>query len=77
MLTESSNLFEPNFRLDNLHLKNFRRYEDLSIDFNSQLTLIVGVNGSGKTSILDAAAIAVGSFLTKIDGASFLSIQKK
>lgn len=76
MLTESSNLFEPNFRLDNLHLKNFRRYEDLSIDFNSRLTLIVGVNGSGKTSILDAAAIVVGSFLTKIDGASSLSIQK-
>ena len=76
MLTESSNLFESNFRLDNLRLKNFRRYEDLSIDFNSQLTLIVGVNGSGKTSILDAAAIAVGSFLTKIDGASSLSIQK-
>ena len=48
----------------------------MSIDFNSQLTLIVGVNGSGKTSILDAAAIAVGSFLTKIDGASSLSIQK-
>lgn len=76
MLTESSNLFEPIFRLDNLHLKNFRRYEDLSIDFNSRLTLIVGVNGSGKTSILDAAAIVVGSFLTKIDGASSLSIQK-
>ncbi len=71
-----SQSLKPVFRLNSLTLKNFRRYEKLSINFDEKLTLIVGVNGSGKTTILEAAAIAVGSFLTKIDGAEALSIQK-
>ena len=48
----------------------------MSVDLDKQLTLFVGVNGSGKTTILEAAAVAIGSFLTKIDGATALSIQK-
>jgi predicted ATP-binding protein involved in virulence len=43
-------------RLDHLHLQNFRCYEDAQFDFNSQFNLIIGVNGSGKTSLLRAIA---------------------
>lgn len=41
-------------RIDNIQIKNYRRFENLSIDFNSRMNVIIGNNGVGKTSILDA-----------------------
>jgi len=52
-------------KIHTLTIKNFRAIEELSIDFtNNQsqprpVTLIVGPNGSGKTSILDAILMVV------------------
>jgi predicted ATP-binding protein involved in virulence len=43
-------------RLDRLHIQNFRCYEDATFDFQPGFNLVVGVNGSGKTSLLNAAA---------------------
>jgi predicted ATP-binding protein involved in virulence len=43
-------------RLDRLHIKNFRCYEDATFDFQPGFNLVVGVNGSGKTSLLQAVA---------------------
>lgn len=43
-------------RLDRLHIKNFRCYEDATFDFQPGFNLVVGVNGSGKTSLLSAVA---------------------
>jgi len=43
-------------RLDRLHIKNFRCYEDATFDFQPGFNLVVGVNGSGKTSLLHAVA---------------------
>ncbi|MBI5914941.1 MAG: AAA family ATPase [Bacteroidetes bacterium] len=49
-------------RIKKLELKNFRGFEDLTIDFpdgESGLAVFVGVNGSGKTSVLDSILNAV------------------
>ncbi|WP_020558461.1 AAA family ATPase [Thiofilum flexile] len=54
-------------KLKTLQLKNFRRFADLSIDFDSQLTVIVARNGQGKTTLLDAATIALGTFVGAFD----------
>ncbi|WP_273823206.1 AAA family ATPase [Pseudomonas asplenii] len=43
-------------RLDHLHIQNFRCYEDAHFDFQPGFNLVVGVNGSGKTSLLNAVA---------------------
>ncbi|WP_032607060.1 AAA family ATPase [Pseudomonas avellanae] len=43
-------------RLDHLHLQNFRCYEDAHFDFQPGFNLVVGVNGSGKTSLLQGVA---------------------
>ncbi len=50
-------------RIERLHLKNFRCYEELNIDFEPELTVIVGENGRGKTAIFDAMAIALEPYL--------------
>jgi DNA replication and repair protein RecF len=40
--------------LERIHLKNFRCFIDMTLDLQSQVILIEGVNGSGKTSLLEA-----------------------
>jgi predicted ATP-binding protein involved in virulence len=47
--------FKINVLLRQLKLQNYRGFEgELSIDFDNNLTVFIGNNGSGKTSILDA-----------------------
>ncbi|TEA58822.1 AAA family ATPase [Pseudomonas sp. CH235] len=45
-------------RLDRLHIQNFRCYEDVTFDFQPGFNLVVGVNGSGKSSLLQAVAVS-------------------
>lgn len=42
-----------------LHLKNFKSHEDTVIDFNPGITLIVGENGAGKSTILEGISFAL------------------
>ncbi len=44
-------------RIIQLHLTNFRGYQDTTFGFHPNLTVLVGVNGVGKTSLLDALAL--------------------
>lgn len=55
-------------KLERLHLKNFRCFDELSIEFGKRLTVIIAENGAGKTAILDAIAIGFGRYLTKLPG---------
>lgn len=48
-------------RLHNLHIRNFRKIEDLTINFPSGLSVIVGENNSGKTTIIDALRLMLFS----------------
>lgn len=41
-------------RLDSIHLTNYRSHSDLTVDFAPGFNVIVGINGSGKTSLLKA-----------------------
>ena len=41
-------------RLDQISLRNFRNYEDISLDFAPGVNLIVGDNAQGKTNLLEA-----------------------
>lgn len=43
-------------KIDNLKLINFRKFKELDIDFEPDVTIIIGNNGAGKTTILDAIA---------------------
>lgn len=45
--------------IENLELKNFKSYKDTQITFNQGITLILGENGAGKSSILEAISFAL------------------
>lgn len=40
--------------LNSIELKNFRNYESLNLDFNSNKILLIGKNAQGKTNLLEA-----------------------
>ncbi len=50
-------------RIDRLDLQNFKKYERLTLELDPRFTLLVGENGAGKTSVLDALAVAMGIWL--------------
>jgi predicted ATP-binding protein involved in virulence len=54
-------------RLTNIHLKNFRCFENLNLDLDPNFNIIVGINGTGKTAILEALRIAIGSLFLDVD----------
>lgn len=54
-------------RIDRIRIKNFKGFESEEFSLNKKFTVFIGDNAKGKTSILDALAIAVGSFLRGID----------
>lgn len=41
-------------QLKKIHLKNFRNFSDVNFSFNNKLNFILGKNGSGKTTVLEA-----------------------
>lgn len=65
-------------KLKEIHLKNFRGVEDLILPFGEQLTLIVGNNGAGKSTVLDATALMLTWIANRIKriGASGRNIQE-
>jgi predicted ATP-binding protein involved in virulence len=54
-------------RLDRLRLLNYRCFEDFEIDFDPHLTILIASNGGGKTSILDAARVALWPYVKGFD----------
>lgn len=55
-------------RIDKIHIQNFRGIEDLEINLHKQFNLLIGENGSGKTAILEALTVAIGSFFSGMPG---------
>jgi len=62
-------------RIDRLELRNFKKFAEQSFEFsrsldavpgNGSFHVLIGENGAGKTSILDAAAVALGVWLERV-----------
>ena len=49
-------------KLRELQLKNFRCFENLTVNFTTDYTVLIGINGSGKSAILDATRIFLDMF---------------
>jgi predicted ATP-binding protein involved in virulence len=53
-------------KLKSVKLQNFRAIQELELPLHPQLTVFVGNNADGKTTILDAIAIGLGAILTRL-----------
>lgn len=53
--------------LTKLILKNFRCFESFEITLHPELTVLIAPNGSGKSTVLDAARVALSPFVKGFD----------
>lgn len=49
-------------QIDKLDIENFQIFAQQSFEFHPRFNLVIGVNGSGKTSLLRALAVALGGW---------------
>lgn len=54
-------------KIQNIELRNFRKFESLTVKLDPQMNVIAGNNGVGKSSVLDALSVGIGSFFLGID----------
>jgi predicted ATP-binding protein involved in virulence len=55
-------------KINKIHIQDFRGIHDLEMNLNPQFNLLIGENGSGKTTILEALTVAIGSFFSGMPG---------
>lgn len=53
--------------LQAIEIENFRCFERIALNLHPRLTVLVGVNGAGKTALLDALRIALWPFVKGFD----------
>ena len=53
-------------RLSQLELLNFRGFKQATISFDDRLTIFVGINGAGKTSVLDALSLLLDQYAARL-----------
>lgn len=64
-------------KINCIKIENFRGYKSLDLDLDPSFNLIIGDNGSGKTALLEALTVAMGSFFLGIRNVNSRGIYKK
>ena len=54
--------------VESLKLQNFKGISEVKLDFDPNVNLIVGINGVGKSSVLDALRILLTSLTSRVEG---------
>jgi len=54
-------------RIKQLELKNFRCFKNILTDLHPKMNVMVGINGTGKTAILEAIRVFVGAVFCELD----------
>ena len=55
-------------KIKKIHLHNFKKYEDDTIQCNPEFNIFVGDNGTGKSSVLQAIDLTLSGSITKVTG---------
>lgn len=53
-------------KIHKIEIKNFKGFAQQTFEFNSQFTVLIGNNGKGKTSAMEALAVALGAYILGI-----------
>jgi predicted ATP-binding protein involved in virulence len=53
-------------KINSIYIKNFKGIDDKAFRLNPHFTVFIGDNATGKTSILDALAVCLGSFFIEL-----------
>lgn len=51
------------FYLKEITLHNYRKFEERTFQLDKKMNLLIGINASGKTTVLEAANVALGAYL--------------
>lgn len=60
-----------------VQIQNYKAIRNMELQFSPGVNVLIGDNGAGKTSVLDALAVALGGFLSGVSGVSVSGIQKE
>lgn len=63
-------------QFERVAIQNFKSIRDMEIEFAPGVNLLIGDNGVGKTSILEALTVALGGYLEGITGVSTKGIKQ-
>ncbi|PTN07257.1 AAA family ATPase [Mangrovibacterium marinum] len=63
-------------KIRKLAFENFRGKEELTLSLGARLSLFIGENGAGKTTVLDGLAIGLGAALTHLPEVSGITFSK-
>jgi predicted ATP-binding protein involved in virulence len=64
-------------RINEIKIENFKGFQCENFSFDSNFTALIGDNGTGKTSILDALSFALGTFFLGVDGVPSRSLKQE
>jgi len=53
-------------KIESIRLRNFRGFTDIKVDLHPRMTVLVGENGAGKSSLIDALAYAIAATAERI-----------
>lgn len=62
--------------LEKIRIQNYKAIENMEISLKPGMNLLIGDNGAGKTSVLEAIAVAVGGMFVNVAGVRSKSIVK-
>jgi ABC-type lipoprotein export system ATPase subunit len=67
----------PDFQLDSLEIQGLWGFRDVSLSFQPDVNIIIGENGTGKTTILNIIYLTLTGDLTRLRRYSFESVRVK
>mgnify|MGYP005605891169 FL=1 len=65
-LQDKSNLTLICMRIRKIEMLNFKGFQKKEVTFNSQLTVAIGNNTAGKTTLLNAIQVGLGAYLQSL-----------